>query len=126
MTTARFADSYYIFNTLLVLAFVPLRLYFRIMTPDGSDHGTLHSLHELANWVRLPWLATANAPATQQQHQHHYIQQQQQQQQLGANAVCAATLQERQALTSFFGILAWQVRPRKGSQQAQAQVAPDR
>lgn len=110
MSTARFADSYYIFNTLLVLAFVPLRLYFRIMTPDGSDHGTLHSLHELANWVRLPVLATVDAPAAQQQQQNQHRQQQQQQ--LGANAACAANLQEKQALTSFCVILAWQVRPR--------------
>lgn len=49
---ARFSDSYYVFNTFLCLLYVPLRLYFKLVTPDGSDYGTLHSLHELSTWVR--------------------------------------------------------------------------
>lgn len=51
----RFVDSYYVFNSLLVLAYLPMRLYFRLVTPDGSDYGSVHSLHEFATWVRV-WL----------------------------------------------------------------------
>jgi hypothetical protein len=47
----RFTDSYYLYNSLLVLLYLPLRLYFRIATPDGSDYSRLHSVHEFSTWV---------------------------------------------------------------------------
>jgi hypothetical protein len=50
---SRYGDSYYVFNSLLVLSYLPLRLYFRLLTPDGSDYGRVHSLHEFATWVSL-------------------------------------------------------------------------
>jgi hypothetical protein len=50
---SRYADSYYVFNSLLVLSYLPLRLYFRLLTPDGSDYGRVHSVHEFATWVSL-------------------------------------------------------------------------
>jgi hypothetical protein len=49
---SRFVDSYYIVNTLLVLCYIPLTLYFRLLTPDGSDYGRVQSLHEFSTWVR--------------------------------------------------------------------------
>jgi hypothetical protein len=52
---SRFLDPYYICNALLVAAYLPLRLYFRVVTPDGSDYGRLHSIHEFWTWVRNRW-----------------------------------------------------------------------
>lgn len=48
---SRFVDSYYVINSLLLLLYVPLTLYFRLLTPDGSDYGRVQSLHEFGTWV---------------------------------------------------------------------------
>lgn len=49
---SRFVDSYYVVNTLLVLCYVPLTLYFWLLTPDGSDYGRVQSLHEFGTWEK--------------------------------------------------------------------------